>query len=467
MADLEVIPDVIKKNNISFENIKANAEQLLTERTDEVKENKIPPFPVEVFPPVVQQIIKTTNESLNYPTDFISASMLYAVSLACGNTHKVEVKKGWQENAVLFITNVGKPNTNKSHPLAFALTPIFQRDKITYSDYEKKKQEYDQAEDKKGISKPSWQKFILSDFTPEALAEVHKINKRGIGVYVDELAIWFKNFNRYHKGAEQEFWASVWSGTQINIDRKNGEPVLISLPFISVIGNIQPQILFELSKDSRAQNGFIDRILFAFPEGLQKNYLSDTEIDTVIIDNWENIISNLLNLKLQFHKETFKPEPTILKFTPEAFQLLKQWQKQNVDLCNSTENDTLAGIYGKFDIHVVRLSLILEMLRWACAGNEQIVQQVGIEAVNGAIQLAKYFRATAEKVYSVISVFNPFDKLPTDKQNLYEALPDIFTTAEGLKIAKLHGFLERNFKRFLNEKVFFTRLKHGEYEKRF
>ncbi len=68
--------------------------------------------------------------------------------------------------------------------------------------------------------KPAWQKNLLSDYTPEALAEVHSYNKRGIGVCVDELAGWFKNFNKYNKGSEMEFWLSAWSRKPITIDRK-------------------------------------------------------------------------------------------------------------------------------------------------------------------------------------------------------------------------------------------------------
>ena len=67
----------------------------------------------------------------------------------------------------------------------------------------------------------------------EALAEVHKFNKRGIGVYADELAGWFKNFNRYNKGSEMEFWLSQWSSKPINIDRKTGEPVFIPYLYFS------------------------------------------------------------------------------------------------------------------------------------------------------------------------------------------------------------------------------------------
>jgi len=49
------------------------------------------PFPVEVFPEPIQEIIAATNESLNFPIDFIGASILYAVSVSIGNTHRVEM----------------------------------------------------------------------------------------------------------------------------------------------------------------------------------------------------------------------------------------------------------------------------------------------------------------------------------------------------------------------------------------
>ena len=39
------------------------------------------PFPVEVFPKPIQEIITATNESLNFPIDFIGATILYAVSV--------------------------------------------------------------------------------------------------------------------------------------------------------------------------------------------------------------------------------------------------------------------------------------------------------------------------------------------------------------------------------------------------
>ncbi len=445
----------------------------ILQQDNEIQERKTNHFPVDVFPLQIQQIITATNENLNYPIDFIGASLLYAVSVAVGNTHSVEVKKGFQQSAVLYLAIVGRAGTMKSHPLSFALQPIVEKDKRTYRQYEQQRQEYEKAvslskkeREQQAIdepTKPFWQKVLLSDFTPEALAEVHKFNKRGIGVYVDELAGWFKNFNRYNKGSEMEFWLSQWSGKPINIDRKTGEPVFIPLPFISVAGTIQKGILNELAKESRTQNGFIDRILFVIPDNIQKEYWSETDLPPIISENWECIISNLLNLSIT-NDNTLNPNPVVLNFTPEAKKVLFEWQKVNTDQSNEAESEAISGIFSKMDMYVLRLALILEMMRYAC--NESDKHSISIDAVQGAIKLVEYFKNSAVKVNSILSNTNPLDKHPADKQALYKTLPDTFTTETGLQIANELGVAERTFKYFLNEKELFTRISRGEYEKR-
>lgn len=459
------------KYTIGVNDIQAETEQLL-KQANKMQERKINRFPVEVFPSPIQQVITATNENLNYPIDFIGASLLYAVSVAVGNTHSVEVKKGFQQSAVLYLAIVGRAGTTKSHPLSFALQPIVERDKKTYRQYEEQRQEYEKTanlskkeREQQVIDepiKPTWQKFLLSDFTPEALAEVHKFNKRGIGVYVDELAGWFKNFNRYSKGSEMEFWLSQWSGKPINIDRKTGEPVFIPLPFISVAGTIQKGILNELAKESRTQNGFIDRILFVIPDNVQKEYWSETDLPSVVSENWENIISNLLRLSV-ISDDTLNPSPTVLRFTPEAKKVLFEWQRVNTDQSNGAESEALSGIFSKMDMYVLRLALILEMMRYAC--NESTKEAVSIEAVQGAVKLVEYFKSSAVKVNSILSNASPLDKYPADKQALYNALPDTFTTERGIQIAEGLGVPERTFKYFLNEKELFTRITRGEYQK--
>lgn len=431
------------------------------------------PFPVDVFPKAVQEIITATNESLNFPIDFIGASMLYAVSVSVGNTHKAEIKNGWQESAVLYLAIVGRAGTNKSHPFSFALSPIEAKDRSGYDNYSRQMSEYERIErltkkerEEQGVevpSKPVWKQLIVTDFTPEALADIHKYNARGIGVYVDELASWFNNFNRYNKGSEEQFWLSVWSGKAIRINRKTSEPTLIQSPFIPVAGTIQPGVLNELA-NNRTENGFLDRLLFVVPDNLKKDYWSVKELDPSIMGNWQTIIKKLLDVQL-IKDINGNAKPKILMFTPEAKQLLFKWQRELTDQSNKPENEAISGICAKIEVYAIRLALIIEMLQFAC--NESEKEAVGIKAVQGAIKLVEYFKKTAIKVHSVVSNASPLDKLPTDKQNLYRALPDTFKTSEGVEVAESMGMAERTFKRFLSNKELFDNQARGEYEKRY
>ena len=464
--DFDVIPEALELK----QGIKAEAEAL----GDNGKTgNNVLPFPTDAFPGKLQEIIRETNQHLNYPTDFIGASILFAVSVAIGNTHRLEMKKAWQENAVLYIAIVGKAGTNKSHPLHFAINPIIEHDQETYNQYKIDKKEYSQAlnqtkkeKEKPGYEepiKPIWKKFLLSDYTPEALVQVHKFNMRGIGIYADELAGWFKNFNRYHKGSEQESWTANWSGKPITIDRKTDDPIQISKPFISVAGTIQDAVLYQLAKDNRTENGFTDRILFAFPDNLKKSYWSDTDISEKVIEDYNQIILKILELPLTTDSNG-NPDPVALKFTGEARNRLRLWQRNNTDLSNQIENEPLAGIYSKLEIYVIRLALVLQFMRWAC--NEAGKDRVDLQAVEAAIKLTEYFRKTAEKVYSLLDNNDPLAKLSSEQRNLYEKLPEKFTTGIGIKIAENMKIPKRTFNRFLKEKSLFERVGQGKYEKR-
>ena len=163
--------------------------------------------------------------------------------------------------------------------------------------------------------------------------------------------------------------------------------------------------------------------------------------------------------------EHTKAQIQILRHTPKSKQLLFEWQKELTDLSNKPENEAISGICAKIEMYAIRLALCLEMVRFACGESQK--QAIGIEAVQGALKLVEYFKNTAIRVHSIVSNTNPVDKLPTDKQTLYNILPEQFTTSEGVKIAENMGIAERTFKYFINKKDLFNYIKRGEYEKRF
>ena len=72
---------------------------------------------------------------------------------------------------------------------------------------------------------------------PEMDKKCHAQNPRGLCLWSDELSAWFKNFNRYNNGSEEQFWLSVFNAKPTISDRKSTQgSIFIRRPYISVIG---------------------------------------------------------------------------------------------------------------------------------------------------------------------------------------------------------------------------------------
>lgn len=430
-------------------------------------------FPVDVFPEPIRKIIRETKATLSYPIDFIASAICFTLSVGIGNNFVAKVKEGWNERAILYMAIIGRSGVNKSHPLSFAMQPLFEQDIKSSVKYQKERREYEkyvlaskkEKEEKEQAEEPVLKKFIVSDITPERLITIHQDNKRGICLYVDELMSWLKNFNRYNSGSEEQFWLSVFSGKPIILDRQgNKNSAFIKHSFISVIGTIQKGLLKELAKGERSENGFIDRILFVFPPNLKKEYWNELELSTSIAPLWATIVKRLTDIQCATDADG-ELIPNILTFSTEARKLLYHWQHKNTDLCNSEMNEVLVGIYSKLDIYVIRFSLILQLSRWACDESDKV--EIDSTSVKGAISIVEYFRITAQRVQSITNSSVALEQLTTDKYMLYNALPMEFSTGEGIAIAQKQNISMDSFKRFLADKkgILFENVKHGKYKK--
>ena len=146
-----------------------------------------------------------------------------------GNSIKVAIKNEWVDKAILYIAIVGKPGTNKSAPLKYALRPLFDRDRKELKKYEKLKAAFDEAmkipaKERKTVPvEPEYKQTVLSDFTTEVLVRQHKINPRGLCVYVDELIGFIKCFNKYSSGNDEQIWIQLYNGSSVIVNRVGSE----------------------------------------------------------------------------------------------------------------------------------------------------------------------------------------------------------------------------------------------------
>lgn len=409
-------------------------------------------FPVHVLPERLQRIIRELHDSNGFPVDYTAASMMAAISVAVGNSHRVEVKRNWHESTILYIAIVGRPGACKSHPLAFAMRPLVNADWKNNLDYQKKYAEYQQAiamSRKERFhagfeqlpKEPKRLRYLVSDVTQEWLSAIHSHNPRGLCLWVDELSAWFKNFTRYNNGSEEQFWLSAFNGSTTMSDRKNSQnSIFIKRPFISVVGTIQKRLLTELANGERAANGFIDRILFAMTESSGKPRWQEDEVGEDLDNAWESILNAILSVECRLDDEG-EPMPIIVRFTPAAKRILYEWQHRNAEMCDNEMNDTVVSFFCKLEIYVLRFCLILRLVRWAVSDKEPRPSYIEDDDVAGAIELAEYFRSNALSVLTCISE----EKLNELHRTVYEHLTEEFSTADGIRIAERFGMKDRPY----------------------
>lgn len=435
-------------------------------------------FPIHTFPAFIQKYILEINEKLNFPVDYIGASVLLAACVSVGMTHKARVKNGWEESLAIFLLLIGPPGINKSNPLAKAIEDIQKRDGLFFKDFIDKTKDYEKLKASKPKEKekeeyelpepPIRKQSIIGDTTGEAMLCVLRDNPKGCGLIQDEGAGIFKALNRYNAGNEEETLLSIFNNKAISINRKGGGSLYIENPFLAIGGTSQPEVIKEIfSKSNRNESGLSDRFIYAWPSNVSRPYFNEKELDYNVLLDYSTVIKRLF--LLDFKQTEFGPAPHILQFDADAKRAFIEWSNRNTDLINQTDNNRFKSIYSKLEIYTIRLSLAMQLISWGCHESEK--EAIELKSVQAAIELAEYFRITAHKMAGLISSnSSPYQALTQLQIKVIEALPETFETNEGVAIVgniKVNGkeMAVRTFKEFLHRKDLFEKLDHGLYQK--
>jgi len=367
-------------------------------------------FPIEIFPKPIQSYILECNETLDSSIDYMGCSMLWLISVVVGNSIQIEVKKGWNETATIWLAVVGKAGLGKTPSIHNIIKPLLSANNKEIKNYIKQNEKYEyyeklSAKEKKEheeIHKPTKTQFIANDITIEALVELHQENKNSIGVFKDELAGWFKDMNKYREGSDLEFWLSTWSGKAISLNRKTARSSFVDKPLVSVLGGIQPSILNSFYTEDNKDNGFMDRMLLSYPD-LDVEKWNDKEMDYDSIQ-WYNdsIISfyETIKHKVVEFDEDGDVKPKIAKIPEES---KKEWIRvfnEYTDIQNSDEeNEYMKSMLPKQKSYLPRFALLINAFNsffdLECKMDALTISK---ESILSAEKLSKYFIAMAKKI---------------------------------------------------------------------
>lgn len=427
-------------------------------------------FPLDAFPTLIQKVINNYYNANKLPKDFYGLTLIAIVGGVIGNAYVLRYKNRHLYSAVTYACIVGNSSIGKSPVLNLLLRPIFNIEKKLHKEYKERLESWEienEGKQKKDFTnKPTRVNLLISDATTEAICIAHEGNLVGLISYFDELIAWLNSQNQYRNGSDTEFWLNAWSSTSIKVNRATKDELFIPDPSITVLGGIQPKVLKSLIRKNNKANGFLYRILFAFPDDAKKPYETDNEIDDFIENDYYDVINRIYDLcRGSFNYENSKIE---IPISSSGRQIYRAWKNKLTDEINESNDDSISSLLGKIETYCLRISLILHVLEKVSEQKIDTLKntEVSQSTIEKAIKLSDYFKMTGLKVMDKIEIFNPFDDLSQSFIQLYNLLPNEFKTKEGVDLAKKQKISESTFKRYLGKyPKLFKRKKHGVYIK--
>lgn len=390
--------------------------------------DQVEPFPVEVLPAALAQFVREAAEAIPCPPDFIGLPLLVLAGAVIGTSRTLEIKSGWREGPRLYGVIVAEPGSAKSPALDLVATPIYERQRMLATAFEEAEAEHKAEMARYEVEARAWEdrarsaakgkgtdpgdkpeepeapkmgRLFTSDVTVEALATLIRDNPRGLALIRDELTGWVRSMNAYRSGhgADRQFYLSTWSGAPYPVDRKSGPPLMLFNPFLGVVGCIPPDLLEELTDERGREDGFVHRLMFAYPDPVPRRW-TEAAVSQEARTAWKRALDDLWRLTPSTGEDG-KPIPVAVRFTDAG---KRTW----VDLCETHYAEAadpcfpghLRGAWAKLDGYCARLSLILHELRFVCgeAGEEAVDDT----SVTGAWVLVEYLKSHMRRVYRAL-----------------------------------------------------------------
>ena len=394
-------------------------------------------FPVNAMPAPCRPLIEEATAALGCAPELVALPMLATLSAAIGTSRIVEIKGGWREWAALFVAVVASPGAMKTPAAKIAKKPAFERQRELGRSYAEEKEDWrrelrEWEVDKRTAHKagepapeepeaPTMSRCVAGDTTVEALVGILEDNPRGLLVHKDELTGWVRSMDQYKggKGSDRQHWLSFWSTDEVVVDRKSrqGEPIIVARPFVSLFGGIQPAMLSELGAAGSLEDGLMDRFLFCYPAPRHVRFTED-EVSPEAEEHYAALYRALSELRLPVDRHG-DPNPKPLKLSSEAKSLFaKAVDSLGAEVLEPGFPGRLEGTWSKLRGYLARLSLVIAVCR--CAQSPAWEERVELGDVEAATKLLGYFKAHARRVYAELSAPDPLELLAAELRDLLE-----------------------------------------------
>jgi hypothetical protein len=351
----------------------------------------VPPFPLHVFPPLVQRYLSDGAETVGCPPDLIAVPFLGYAAAAIGRQRRLALKRRWVRKATLWTGVVAASGTGKSPADGYARAPFDRLQSEADERYQEQFAAYTREVARwKGSTPgssgdepapPTYEHWFTTDPTVESLAPMLQTNP-GVAAAFDELVAWARGCNAYKKGGnDRQKYLEIWNGRPLKVDRRTQGVLYVPDPVCCLVGGIQPERLPEMTREASVHDGLLPRFCWTYPDVTP----SDWEWDERESDDLDAIVALFQQLRTT--------PPLTLRPHPDARARWAAWYDENRDR-RTTLPPLAREVASKLPAHLATLWLVLQSLH----DPEGRIPEALPKHLDAAITLVEYFRAHARRV---------------------------------------------------------------------
>lgn len=396
-----------------------------------------PELPIDGLPASVIRYIEKVCEIYHCPREFVTCSVLATAATATGK--KIKINEGKYKNSlVLWFVFVARSGSNKSYPIKLISAPLRKIDAELYAAYQKEYAEYCSVPPKeRDGNEPRCKAIVLDDCTDERRSEILYLNnqkddrlteaysdKRGaIGIY-PELKGMFDSKNQYQNGGTAGIskLLRLFDCEDIKVDRRSGFTMLIKDLFCNIIGDLQTGLLrATFGSELYMTNGLNQRFLFCIAEDIEYPERSHDTLPYAIAKEWEDTVTLLYRGIYRSGDDVpatlFRCTDGIVTLSEGADKVYNAYYNTLQSKKRLSDNDYIASIYSKLQIHVLRFAGIVHALEVAEEKGQRADYSVLHEStMEYAVRCMDYFEQMALTVYAKLTEA-PDTKPPSEMTN--------------------------------------------------
>jgi hypothetical protein len=337
----------------------------------------VPDFPLEILPAPIARFVTEQARVIGCDHSALAMACLAGFSGALDHRFRLKMMRHgtWYVSSRLWVLLVGDVSVKKTPIINAALAEIETIQGELQKEYKRQYAEYKKALSDKNDPKPEEpekpQRYISTDTTVEAIADILSRSPRGILIKRDELSGWLGSMEKYGgtggANSDRAFWLQSFNGGCYTVDRiKRGETFIENLS-VCIIGSIQPEKLGEIH--GLTSDGLMQRFLpITVRSGM---FATDTPVNA---DAYQLLIRQLTNMK-----------PADLILADDALPVMEDLRRRLHEL--EQVGDGIAhgftGFVGKLAGYAGSLALLLHLI--SAPEGSILVHRQTVENVKGLV----------------------------------------------------------------------------------